>query len=251
MNYVNGYDERACMLYGQQIIHPGQTPKPNRGYCMRRYRLPYWAFMPTLGVWPGVDGNGTGSKRDATAIAADSLLASKSVAVNLDSGKVTVVDRDRFEVTADAVTPKTAPAAFRAVPAADLPKRRKPTKAQQPNTPSVGGPSWLRRTTTTTTTTSTSTEATTTTVSVKTKNSAEVIATPEDAATGPVTRIYLKPSARAKAGAGGVALSNPISTAVVRRGDTVRIEYLPDATAETGEGGVAISRPELIIQFVD
>lgn len=228
---------------------------------MRRYRLPYWAFMPTLGVWPAVDGTGTaGTKGDVTATAAESLLASKSVAVNLDNGKVTVVDRgDRLEVTTDAVTtaaapaptPAPSPAASPAAPAAGSRKRRKPTKAQQPNTPSVGGPSWLRRkTTTTTTTTSTSTEETATAVQVKTKGSAEV-ATPEVATTGPVTRIYLKPSARAKAGAGGVALSNPISTAVVRRGDTVRIEYLPDATAEAGEGGVAISRPELIIQFVD
>jgi hypothetical protein len=91
---------------------------------------------------------------------------------------------------------------------------------------------------------------TTTAVRVNSDDSAEVTAA-DNVTAGPITRIYLKPSARAKAGTGGVALSNPISTAVVRRGDTVRIEYLPDATAEAGEGGVAISRPELIIHFVD
>lgn len=238
-----------------KYFHQGQTPRPNRGYCMRRYRLPYWAFMPTLGVWPGADGTGTRIKGEVTA--AESLLASKSVAVNLDNGKVTVVDGvDRSEVIADAITPVSAPASPPAAPrtasTADFPKRRKPTKTQQPNTPSVGGPSWLRRktTTTTTTTTTTSTEMATTAVQVKSKDSAEVT-TAESVTTGPITRIYLKPSAKAKAGTGGVALSNPISTALVRRGDTVRIEYLPDATAEAGEGGVAISRPELIIQFVD
>lgn len=67
----------------------------------------------------------------------------------------------------------------------------------------------------------------------------------------PVTRIILKPLARAKAGQGGVAISSPLSTAYIKRGDYVEIEYLPEATADVGEGGVALSRPELVIHFVD
>jgi len=183
---------------------------------MRRYRLPYWAFVPTLGVWPkaaahaGAEAAGTG----AVVAASVPLPASGAVAVNLEDGQVTVADRRPGE-SAAAAEPQKRP--------------RPPVKPRYPNTPSVGGPSWLRKTA-----------------------AAAAQETAEDAATArPVTRIFLKPSARAKTGAGGVALSNPISTAVVRRGDTVSIEYAPDATAAAGEGGVAISRPELVIQLVD
>ncbi|XP_026807263.1 uncharacterized protein LOC113549932 [Rhopalosiphum maidis] len=195
---------------------------------MRRYRLPYWAFVPTLGVWPGAAGTGTGTGSAATiAAAAVPPPSRRSVAVNFDSGRVTVVDdaTNRPEI-GDAV--------------ADPQSKRRPAlvKPLHPNTPSVGGPSWLRRTTVATTSDPIVQGA-------QVKDST-VVATPS-----PVTKIYLKPSARAKAGIGGVALSNPISTAVVRRGDTVSIEYLPDATAEAGEGGVAISRPELVIHFID
>jgi len=149
------------------------------------------------------------------------------VAVNFDSGQVTVVDdtTNRPEV-GDA--------------AADPQSKRRPVlvKPLHPNTPSVGGPSWLRKTAVATT-------------SAPIVQGAQVKDSTVVATASPVTKIYLKPSARAKAGIGGVALSNPISTAVVRRGDTVSIEYLPDATAEAGEGGVAISRPELVIHFID
>lgn len=65
------------------------------------------------------------------------------------------------------------------------------------------------------------------------------------------TKIILKPLARAKAGSHGIAISSPISTAYIKRGDYVEIEYLPEATADVGEGGVAISKPELIIHFID
>lgn len=65
------------------------------------------------------------------------------------------------------------------------------------------------------------------------------------------TKIILKPLAKAKAGSHGVAISSPISTAYIKRGDYVEIEYLPEATADVGEGGVAISKPELIIHFID
>lgn len=191
---------------------------------MRRYRLPYWAFVPTLGVWPGAAGaTGTGDAvNDTTA----PLSKTGTVAVNTNSGRVTVVDA-RPEAAA-------APA-----PAADRTKWRQSAKPpqQHPNTPSVGGPSWLRK----------STVAAATEASAPGTDNGDTAA----ATARPVTKIFLKPSARAKAGAGGVALSNPISTALVRRGDTVSIEYLPDATAEAGEGGVAISRPELVIHFID
>lgn len=166
---------------------------------MRRYPLPYWAFVPTLGVWPKA------AAHAASGTEAVPLPASGAVAVRLEDGQVTV---------------------------AGQPQKR-PVRPQYPNTPSVGGPSWLRKT--------------------APLRSTEDCGACKHAATAarPVTRIFLKPSARAKAGAGGVALSNPISTAVVRRGDTVSIEYSPDATAEAGEGGVAVSRPELVIQLVD
>lgn len=65
------------------------------------------------------------------------------------------------------------------------------------------------------------------------------------------TRIVLRPSALAKAGENGVAISSPLSTAYVKRGDYVKIEYLPEANADVGKGGVAIARPELIIHFID
>jgi len=194
---------------------------------MRRYRLPYWAFVPTLGVWPGV--TGTGSETGPAVSAATIPPPTRgSVAVNLDSGRVTVVDdvADRSEV-GDAAT--------------DQNRKRRPVqvKPMHSNTPSVGGPSWLRKTVVPAASSDPVKQAS------QVKNSTAV------ATEKPVTKIYLKPSARAKAGVGGVALSNPISTAVVRRGDTVSIEYLPDATAEAGEGGVAISRPELVIHFID
>lgn len=196
---------------------------------MRRYRLPYWAFVPTLGVWPGVTGTGTGTGSAATAAVADVPPPPPrgSVAVNLDNGRVTVVDdvTNRPEVR-DA--------------SADPQQKRRPAlvKPLHPNTPSVGGPSWLRKTTM-----ALSSDSVVQTAQVKDSTTV--------ATASPITKIYLKPSAKAKAGIGGVALSNPISTAVVRRGDTVSIEYLPDATAEAGEGGVAISRPELVIHFID
>ncbi|XP_050441597.1 uncharacterized protein LOC126846326 [Adelges cooleyi] len=151
---------------------------------MRRYPLPYWAFVPALGVWP--DGSTTTT---TTSAAAPLPPPSPGIRVDVDRGQVSVIPLQKFQ------------------------KYNK-----HPNTPSVDGPSKLKKTQ--------STER-------------------------PVTKIYLKPAARAKAGPGGVALANPISTAVVRRGDTVSIEYLPDATAEAGAGGVAISRPEFIIQLVD
>lgn len=66
-----------------------------------------------------------------------------------------------------------------------------------------------------------------------------------------LTKIILKPLANAIAGKQGIAISAPISTAYVRRGDYVQIEYLPEAKADVGEGGIAISRPELVIHFVD
>lgn len=191
---------------------------------MRRYRLPYWAFVPTLGVWPGTGTAGSGT---AATTVPPPPPSRRSVAVNMETGRVTVVD--------DAVgQPEVGNSTT------DAHRKRRPVKPMQhPNTPSVGGPSWLRN--------KTATVASSDPVVVPlVKDSAAVAIAPS-----PVTKIYLKPSARAKAGAGGVALSNPISTAVIRRGDTVSIEYLPDATAEAGEGGVAISRPELIIHFVD
>lgn len=188
---------------------------------MRRYQLPYWAFVPTLGVWPKAAAHAGAEAAGTEAVTASvPLPASGAVAVNLEDGEVTVADKRPGESAA--AEPQKRP--------------RLPVKLQYPNTPSIGGPSWLRKT------------ATVATTAQKTKDKAkDTVAT----TTRPVTRILLKPSARAKAGAGGVALSNPISTAVVRRGDTVSIEYLPDATAEAGEGGVAISRPELVIQLVD
>ncbi|XP_025199894.1 uncharacterized protein LOC112597871 [Melanaphis sacchari] len=194
---------------------------------MRRYRLPYWAFVPTLGVWPGAAGTGTGTGSTATVAAAVPPPSRGSVAVNLDSGRVSVVD----SVTNGPEVEDTT---------TDLPQKRRPAlvKPLHPNTPSVGGPSWLRKTTVAST-------------SSPVIQAAQVKDSTAVSAASPVTKIYLKPSARAKAGIGGVALSNPISTAVVRRGDTVSIEYLPDATAEAGEGGVAISRPELVIHFID
>jgi len=185
--------------------------------------------VPTLGVWPGVTGTGTGTGSAATAAVADVPPPPPrgSVAVNLDNGRVTVVDdvTNRPEVR-DA--------------SADPQQKRRPAlvKPLHPNTPSVGGPSWLRKTTM-----ALSSDSVVQTAQVKDSTTV--------ATASPITKIYLKPSAKAKAGIGGVALSNPISTAVVRRGDTVSIEYLPDATAEAGEGGVAISRPELVIHFID
>jgi len=182
--------------------------------------------VPTLGVWPGVTGTGSGTG-SAVATAATIPPPSKgSVAVNLDSGRVTVIDdmAGRSEVADEAVDPN---------------RKLRPAQVKHSNTPSVGGPSWLRKT-------SKGAAASDPVVQpTQVKDSTAVVTD------RPVTKIYLKPSARAKAGIGGVALSNPISTAVVRRGDTVSIEYLPDATAEAGEGGVAISRPELVIHFID
>lgn len=192
---------------------------------MCRYQLPYWAFVPTLGVWPR---------------AAASNGSRGTVTVNVDNGEVIVDDAARSNVAtiSDPVTTSITPEAT------DIPKHRIPIKHQiQPNTPSIGGPSWLRKTTSTLSMTKLGSVPSVT----QTKQKDTVAVT----ATRPVTKIYLKPSARAKAGKGGVALSNPISTAVVRRGDTVSIEYLPDATAEAGDGGVAISRPELVIHLVD
>lgn len=195
---------------------------------MRRFPLPYWAFMPTLGVWPEA-GTRIGPGADA---AADAPYPS-SVAVNLDSGEVTVRDERPVEIA-------DGPQAAAAEQAVTQPRQWAPVdRPMHPNTPSVGGPSWLRKTTVVKKTPNQTTEPPDTA-----DNS--VVATAR-----PVTKIYLKPSAKAKAGARGVALSNPISTAVVRRGDTVSIEYLPDSVAEVGEGGVAISRPELIIHLVD
>lgn len=191
---------------------------------MRRYLLPYWAFVPTLGVWPdarSLDGTGTAETRATVPLPP----ASGAVAVDLEKGVVSVKDV-RPENTS-AVPPE------RPFPV--------PAKQQYPNTPSVGGPSKLRKATAAVTTTMSAVDPVTRAAA---QNASRPVGTP-------VTKIYLKPSARAKAGVGGVALSNPISTAVVRRGDTISIEYLPDATAEAGDGGVAISRPELVIHFVD
>jgi len=171
---------------------------------MRRYRLPYWVFMPTLGVWPGP----TGTKAAAVNDTVVPLPGSNTVDVNINNGEVTVADASR---------------------------RRPPDLVQtHPNTPSVGGPSSLRK----------SAAPAVRTVAKEDPTASVVAGKPE-------TKVYLKPVARAKAGAGGLALSNPISTAVVRRGDTVSIEYVPEAIADVGDGGVAISRPELIIHFID
>lgn len=191
---------------------------------MRRYQLPYWAFVPTLGVWP-----------EAAALNG----SHGTVTVNVENGEVTLDDTARSDVAVvdDPVTTTRS--------ATDMPKRRIPIKHQiQPNTPSIGGPSWLRKTTSVLSNMNKPGSGTAVTQTQQ-KDTMPV------AAAKPVTKIFLKPSARAKAGIGGVALSNPISTAVVRRGDTVTIEYLPDATAEAGDGGVAISRPELVIHLVD
>lgn len=65
------------------------------------------------------------------------------------------------------------------------------------------------------------------------------------------TKVILKPLAKSKAGRKGTAISSPISTVFVKRGDYVEIEYLPEAIADVGEDGTAISRPELFIHFVD
>lgn len=219
---------------------------------MRRYRLPYWAFVPTLGVWPdAADRAGAGATGIPGAVTANVPLSSSgSVAVNLENGRVTILDGKPEDPDTNANAAAAATAANVATAAANaanavnaaepIKRRRLPVKQQFSNTPSVGGPSWLRRTTVVT--------AASTAVATDSKAEASAI---NNATARPVTRIYLKPSARAKAGAGGVALSNPISTAVVRRGDTVSIEYMPDALAEVGEGGVAISRPELVIRLVD
>jgi len=151
-------------------------------------------------VWPA---GPAGTKAAAANDTAVPLPGTGAVRVNVDNGHVTVTD-----------------ASGRGPP---------PDHARtHPNTPSVGGPSSLRK-----------------------PAAAKRDRTGAPAAGGPETRVYLKPVARAKAGAGGVALSNPISTAVVRRGDTVSIEYVPEAVADAGDGGVAVSRPELIIRFVD
>nr|BAH72477.1 hypothetical protein [Acyrthosiphon pisum] len=102
----------------------------------QQYRLPYWAFVPTLGVWPGVAGTGSGTGSAVAAAAATiSPPPRGSVAVNLNSGRVTVVDdvADRSEVGDMAADPN---------------RKRWPAQVKplHPNTPSVGGPSWLRKT---------------------------------------------------------------------------------------------------------
>ncbi len=81
-----------------------------------------------------------------------------------------------------------------------------------------------------------------------TESERQSFARPESPVT---TKIILRPLAKAKAGQNGVAISSPISTAFVKRGDYVEIEYFPEATADVGEGGVAVSRPELVIHFID
>jgi len=181
--------------------------------------------VPTLGVWPGVGTSGTKAAATNRMTAIVPLPGPNTVDVTVGSDGVTVTD----------VRPAAA--------TGGVTKQRNATAGQtRPNTPSVGGPSWLRKTTT---------PAMPTPMAAEQEQPSVPAAVNATRSRSGTTKVYLKPVARAKAGAGGVALSNPISTALVRRGDTVSIEYTPDAVADVGEGGVAISRPELIIQFID
>lgn len=64
-------------------------------------------------------------------------------------------------------------------------------------------------------------------------------------------RLILKPSAKAIAGAKGVAIAAPVARAIIKKGQKVSLEFDPDAVAIAGPGGRAHAHPTFTIDYID
>lgn len=67
----------------------------------------------------------------------------------------------------------------------------------------------------------------------------------------PANVLHISPKALAVTGDNGVAISNPISKVVLRRGEVASIIHSPRATAVAGAGGVAHAESELEVYEYD
>lgn len=67
----------------------------------------------------------------------------------------------------------------------------------------------------------------------------------------PTYVLHISPKALAVSGDNGVAISNPISRVVIRRGEVASIIHSPRATAVAGAGGVAHAESELDVYEYD
>lgn len=71
-----------------------------------------------------------------------------------------------------------------------------------------------------------------------------------EASSGGAT-LTLEPSSKAIAGNGGIAISSPVSRAILRKNMGTRILYRPESVAVAGVGGTAHAQSDLILDYVE
>jgi hypothetical protein len=64
------------------------------------------------------------------------------------------------------------------------------------------------------------------------------------------TSLILEPSARAVAGNGGIAISAPVSRAVLRKGSSTKVLFKPESVAIAGAYGTAHAHADLILDYI-
>lgn len=64
------------------------------------------------------------------------------------------------------------------------------------------------------------------------------------------TSLILEPSSKAIAGNGGIAISAPISRALIRQGTSTKVLWRPQSVAIAGVGGTAHAHSDLIIDYL-
>lgn len=63
--------------------------------------------------------------------------------------------------------------------------------------------------------------------------------------------LVLEPSSKAVSGNGGIAISSPVSRAILRKNMGTRVLYRPESVAVAGVGGTAHAQSDLILDYVE
>lgn len=71
-----------------------------------------------------------------------------------------------------------------------------------------------------------------------------------DSSSGGAT-LVLEPSSKAVSGNGGIAISSPVSRAILRKNMGTRVLYRPESVAVAGVGGTAHAQSDLILDYVE
>lgn len=82
-------------------------------------------------------------------------------------------------------------------------------------------------------------------------NSASIPALQQSVSSVGAATLILEPSSKAVSGNGGIAISSPVSRAILRRNMGTRVLYRPESVAVAGVGGTAHAQSDLILDYVE